>query len=1476
MADMLSELLKPDPLFQQMLERRFAENVRLRTEQDKFLADPANVEKILSHWAHQSLPENKGAKIALGSPLAKIEKAIPEDDPRKYLASSVFKDAPAIIGSSSEHPAAALSKEYIRRLESLNKDNSLNEYIFDRESSLTGSNVATIPGYEEYKKQRLAQHAEEQPFIRNPLTNFLWGAVPQGILEGVGAAIGWKGASKWAGSFLSKIPHPAARIAGVGLMAIPALMAGEAVTYPVRSSQWGAANPIKSSLLEAAAAGGSYYGIERGLAALTRAAEKGATIAVDDAFKGLANDPSLKNLMGFNEEVKKVNEGLAKTMTAIPRAEFWAAEDLNRVEMLKRAGMSVDDATKEVAFDVMKKQRAFDDALGAKNQARKLSTITDVSSDTAFNERVSYLQKMFPNESMDSIIQRASKAPGIIEESIADLQKRGFDLDAIQSMRGPVLLRTALELGQGRRPLGTLAEVEHRLATRKSAETLEDQFQQNLWNRYNTLTETFKKENLGKIKNMSPDDLIAHREQAQEYHRMGILSDDEYRQFDKVYRIASAPETEKELFSAIGPKLRTLTWQDSAIQHLEIAKSTGDYGKWNAVISHFIENTDRVADKKMYDMFQKRLRKFSNDPKVAEMYEKEGLDIARDFNRIVYGSTESEMKAAVRQDLRNMMNQGLPADQIKTELQSKWGNSWSKYASVAAITGLGMYTLGEILGTSQAEAAGLDPVVKIVPKMLRSFAGQKGTATLEEAAKEMVEKGYAYPKLAADGFSVDRPQRFWGMTPDLNDIARMDKIKYVQGAMTPGAQAQVLFKDWASPQPQAAYITTMAHNNANVMLQAVRNILKEVPGYKRVTKEVQKAMDPFVAKYNTMMSEVGWLDAAISRIDDAFVGKYKSDGKINYLTHINNLAKKGKLDAVEEEQLYHLMGIQDNYRKIRSGYDDAIKSYAADWEALVKPLAVKNSSTRIALALEDVGMKEGDAWLIPLLTDAEKVAVERLKGINDQLAAMMINVGEKPLTAQEFIHHASHPGVNYKEAMKAIEKFTPDSLTGIDMAHFHHRAPWSKQLMPDIEYIMERYLPDANMRIGMSDFWNTWGPFKIMADQRGYTGISKYLGDLQKGFRNTDQWGTINKWAQRVQMFEVARYIALSPSVALKHAFKVLANIANYGFRNAISNLPRDLGAFVRNTKMDMLDEAPKSAIDAVMKGHINTRRVYALANDMAMYGLPKRAVDKYLERFNDAAGLMLNASERFDRGTSFLNAMTMATKQGMTPEQASYLVMDAILKNNFLSGIHNPAWLRDPKTRLLFLFQGTPFKLAEQRLLTAIRGGGAVADAAKETLKQMQNLKNDIIEGTQTFKVHLIKDALMNPKDLAGNSYAAQLLRNILVIGATIESGKYFFDSDMWGMFHVPFVKTREQSIDLALNPMAQAAYGAYKNQDEEAFWLTDFLKKWLTSGSGDKLYFGPAGAQKAYRLTHNDIPEIYRDSKLRYLFAIPSVKED
>jgi hypothetical protein len=229
---------------------------------------------------------------------------------------------------------------------------------------------------------------------------------------------------------------------------------------------------------------------------------------------------------------------------------------------------------------------------------------------------------------------------------------------------------------------------------------------------------------------------------------------------------------------------------------------------------------------------------------------------------------------------------------------------------------------------------------------------------------------------------------------------------------------------------------------------------------------------------------------------------------------------------------------------------------------------------------------------------------------------------------------------------------------------------------------------------------------------------------------------------------------------------------------------------------------------------------------------------------------------------------MEMAAKQGMTAEQAVYSLYDTVLKTNFLSGNQNPAWLRNPKIRAMLMFQGTPFKIAEQRLLLASKAGKGFSAAAKETWKQYQELRKMVGEGEREFKWNLIKDALESEKDIYGIPYAHQLMRQLMLVGTTIAGGSLLFDADLKGhTFHLPFVKN-EGGLKLNLNPAITAAFEAKAKEDE--FWLSSFFKKWFNSGPM------PAAVTKAMRLNEDDIPKIYRDSKFRYFFGIPATKEE
>jgi hypothetical protein len=259
------------------------------------------------------------------------------------------------------------------------------------------------------------------------------------------------------------------------------------------------------------------------------------------------------------------------------------------------------------------------------------------------------------------------------------------------------------------------------------------------------------------------------------------------------------------------------------------------------------------------------------------------------------------------------------------------------------------------------------------------------------------------------------------------------------------------------------------------------------------------------------------------------------------------------------------------------------------------------------------------------------------------------------------------------------------------------------------------------------------------------------------------------------------------------------------------------------------------------------------------------------IEKWNNTGSMLIDTVERFDRGHSFLAAIEMAHKQGMTPAQAAYGVYDTILKTNFLSGPMNPTWLRDPKIRMMAMFQGTPFKILEQRAIQAIRAGRGVKEGWNEIHQTLQNIKADVKEGEHLFKANLVMDALKREQDIFGTPVTQQMMRKMLIIGSVVMGARMGFDADLWSHFsHPPFLKFQQSEFGLAAMPVAQAAHQAYgKERGEDEYYFTDFFNAWLKDGLLQSQFI------KANRLSKDDIPERYKDSAFKYIFGIPAVAE-
>jgi hypothetical protein len=115
-----------------------------------------------------------------------------------------------------------------------------------------------------------------------------------------------------------------------------------------------------------------------------------------------------------------------------------------------------------------------------------------------------------------------------------------------------------------------------------------------------------------------------------------------------------------------------------------------------------------------------------------------------------------------------------------------------------------------------------------------------------------------------------------------------------------------------------------------------------------------------------------------------------------------------------------------------------------------------------------------------------------------------------------------------------------------------------------------------------------------------------------------------------------------------------------------------------------------------------------------------------------------------------------------------------------------------------------------------------------------------------------------------------AQTAKDILLTGALLSGGASVGMNLKHHIFHLPFFSgmTSDPVVSFSPGIMSIRGHRAWQAQeaDDKEFLFTKILKKWM----------GPVGplpdvVWKGMRISKKDIPELYHDSRFRYLFAIP-----
>ena len=862
---------------------------------------------------------------------------------------------------------------------------------------------------------------------------------------------------------------------------------------------------------------------------------------------------------------------------------------------------------------------------------------------------------------------------------------------------------------------------------------------------------------------------------------------------------------------------------------------------------------------------------------------------AEEFNKAMEKATESQFYGEALEVVEKMPH----------------ALEWLKKAKEG--TGLGVALFGSIplaslFSADPVEAAGFSKIGIEVPKVIAGLLKEApGRKEMLKLAKDMKDAGLLHIPIAKGAKEVKYVQSTISTAKQAveknNNLIRNIKAEttpfgnWLTAKLSPYTTGNILYD--INPIPEVGNLQSAIGNNVMNFLKATGNILGGVPGLikKETAGIVEKSMAPLAKKYSKNVIAYRAVETEIEKLEKPLKKLYralKKEGGAQHLPAIEKIEAKRASLLVAKKELGPIFN-----------------EFVKDVEGQYKKLAPEHPTTRVALACEDTAEYVKYPWLKSLMKPEEEEAVIWLKNIFESYKGRMAAAGHDVIEGP-YCHHALHPDWLEKGAKEVLEGFALDSKA-IPFTKFFHRAKYSKMMMPDINYTMQKYLLDSERRIQWSKFWGKGQKNSWYAHRRW---IDTYGTEQQKMFWKRLSDAAVppaptkaNVAANIYSSFEVLRLLGLSPSVALKHYFKNIGTMSTMGAGNFVSHLPEAVITAIRGAKNSPEMKSIYRLIG--VKGSKGKRKVFDEVADSFITQIHRmnmiadldfeaviphkagfwRAFTEKMQNINRWGSIPVRMIESVDRHHTILAAWEAGAKKGMTAQQSIYGIYNNILRLNFLSGACNPAWVRNPLIRAALLFQNTAFKIMERRLVVAWRAGKDVKTTIgvvrhqdiQTTLKEMAEVGKLMLGAERQLKQNMIFDALTSTKGYFGTPIIKQAMTEAILSGAIIMGGGIAGMNLTAQVWHVPFLRHGAKAPTLAVNPFLNAIFRTVGEREEaeeygieKDFMILAMTKNWLKSSG-----YLPQTANKLVRISKQDIPEIYAGSKWSYFFSVPAKEE-
>ena len=832
-------------------------------------------------------------------------------------------------------------------------------------------------------------------------------------------------------------------------------------------------------------------------------------------------------------------------------------------------------------------------------------------------------------------------------------------------------------------------------------------------------------------------------------------------------------------------------------------------------------------------------------------------------------------------------------------------DSMKNLLGALGVVGLGSIGAIAVGGVSDAEAGMTSALMSKVVAKTAAVEGKVAATTSKELMEKMLAEKYAgtgfnpvtgaaptrmrgldlSSKAAEEGMTLRVPKAEKGVKYAAPDVVARTKGLPLGLNRIMSMDGDWFYKTGYNPQVELATKQTAYQMNTLEQTKYLSWMREQLSGYKDITKETAALTDDLFKKHGhlpSVMTELVTKKAQLEKHLELVLSKAKKPDAAETLKAHERITKQ-------------LTKVNEGLERLAPEYN----TFAEQMQVIYKGLAEKHTAARVFFAVDDTAEFAKYPFMKDIkLSRQEQDVVNRLKKMYGEYGDELLAVHEKPISGP-FIHYTPHPEIKASNdrAKAVLESLDlPDSAKGLAFTKFYSRQMFSMPYNVDALTATASYIDDIERRLFHSSFWQKWNPsgwYHHMKSQyvQGHEPLRAFWNKVTDAM-NPVAVTAADKWFNRYSSFEVMRLLSGMASTGLKHLFKMQGTWAQYGFTQSASHIHT---AAVASARLAMTDGGVRQVMqkfgvglnmkrtveDEVLSSFIRQNKYHSMLAEMEFNYGKLRGFDKFMAAFNHHGGIFIRGAEAYDRVHTILASLDMASKKGMTASDAMYGVFDSIVRNNFLSGALNARWMRDPKIRALMLFQTTPFKIFERRLLNAAKTGESLKAAwgvvksqdIGTTLKQVADLRHFITQGETALKQNLIADALFSRKDYFGRSATQAFASDVVQSGLIAWGGSAIFDVDVSEhVFHLPFLHPdEEEGYVVKASPIVKGAYQSWKDMvSGNDFSTTTVLKRWLGSQG-----FIPSSVNKIVRISKDDIPEIYNDGPLKYFFSVPAAKQ-